>query len=43
MPDHPATRSKIEDLEADEALFPWEKLVEQALTSVEVIDLDRSG
>ena len=36
-------RSRIEDLEADEALFPWEKLVEQALTSVEVIDLDRSG
>ncbi len=43
MPDHPATRSKIEGLEADEALFPWGKLVEQALTSLEVIDLDRSG
>ena len=42
LPERPATRSKIEELEADETLFPWEELMGQALESIEVIDLDRS-
>ena len=36
------TRSKIKYLEADERLFPWEKLMLSALDSAETIDLDES-
>ncbi|KMP12325.1 tRNA sulfurtransferase [Candidatus Nitromaritima sp. SCGC AAA799-C22] len=42
MPEHPATRSKIKNLEADEQRFPWEELMGQAMETVEVLDLDRS-
>ena len=40
MPDHPATRSKIKDLEADERCFPWEELMARAMDAVETINLD---
>ena len=42
MPDHPTTCGKIKYLEADERLFPWEKLMARALDSVETLDLDKS-
>jgi thiamine biosynthesis protein ThiI len=40
MPNHPTTRSKKKYLESDERLYPWEKLMTQALASVETIYLD---
>lgn len=40
MPDNPVTRSKISELESDEALFPWEKLMEEALGKIETLELD---
>ena len=43
MPDHPATRSKIQELEADEKFFPWEDLMARAMDAVETINLDEPG
>ncbi len=43
MPDHPATRSKIQELEADEKCFPWEDLMARAMDAVETINLDEPG
>jgi len=40
MPNHPSTSCKMKYLEADERLYPWEKLMLSALDSMETIDLD---
>lgn len=40
MPDRPVTRSKIKILEQDEASYPWEDLMREALAKMEVIELD---
>jgi len=43
MPDHPATRSKTHELEADEKCFPWEDLMARAMDAVETVNLDEPG
>jgi thiamine biosynthesis protein ThiI len=40
MPDNPATRAKISELESDEALFPWRQLMAEALKKIETVKLD---
>jgi tRNA uracil 4-sulfurtransferase len=40
MPPRPATRSKIPDLEIDEAKYPWETLMLEAISKMEAVDLD---
>lgn len=40
MPSRPATRSRMDRLERDETLFPWQDLMQEAMDKTEVIDLD---
>jgi len=40
MPPNPATRAKVDDLEADEAKYPWEDLMQAAMDQIETIHLD---
>lgn len=42
-PDHPVTRARPADLEADEAKYDWAGLAEQCLDAAERIDFDRHG
>ena len=40
LPDHPVTRPKMEDILREEQKLDVERLIEEALASVEVIDLE---
>ncbi len=40
MPSRPATKSRKDRLERDEAKFPWQELMQEAMDKTEVIDLD---
>ena len=40
MPPRPATRAKILDLEIDESKYPWEKLMQDAITKMECVSVD---
>ncbi|MFQ5671561.1 MAG: tRNA uracil 4-sulfurtransferase ThiI [Nitrospinales bacterium] len=43
MPPNPATRSRIPHLESDEAGFPWQSLMQEAIQKTEIVELDKSG
>ncbi len=43
MPARPATKSRMDRLERDETLFPWQDLMQEAMDKTEVIDLDSQG
>ncbi len=38
MPDRPATKAKIHELENDETRYPWQDLMQEALGKMEVLD-----
>lgn len=38
MPDRPATKAKIVELENDETRYPWQDLMQEALEKIEVLD-----
>jgi hypothetical protein len=40
MPPRPATRAKVPDLEIDEAKYPWETLMLEAMAKMECVNMD---
>ncbi len=42
MPDRPATKAKLHDLENDESRYPFEELMQEALEKTEVLDPESS-
>lgn len=43
MPPNPVIRSRISSLESDEAGFPWQALLKEAVETIETVECDRSG